>query len=305
MAFGAASTATLAEALAYPPYTLANTQLRTLPRASNGRDYMLYVALPESYAKEASRRYPVLYLCDGYWSFPHVYSDYGSLVGDKAVPECIIVGLGYAGENLDYGRMRLHELLPVNNGSSEDAGHAAEFLGVLEKEIIPYAEREYRANPSHRVLCGGSYGGVFTLYAMFTKPELFWGYVALSPVVNVGRWPVTSPGRGPDGWMFGYEDVFAKSGRPLNARLFMSVGSLEWPEQLETIRRFDKLLVERKYPGLSYEFRMVEGGRHVGTIAEILGLQFVFAPLAPETGPMKVYVIKRSAPATRPSNNVP
>ena len=244
-------------------------------------------------------------MCDGYWSFPHVYSDFGGLVNEKVAPECIIIGLGYAGENLDYGKMRLHELLPVNNGFSADAGHADEFLNVLETEIIPFVEREYRTDPSRRVLGGGSYGGVFTLYTLFTKPELFWGYMALSPVVNVGRWPEALPGGAHDGWMFGYEDAYSKRGRVLKARLFISVGALEWSEQLESIKRFDSLLVKRNYQGLSYRFRVVEGGRHVGTIAEVLGLQYVFEPLAPETGPRKEFVIKRQAPEMSPPSAAP
>jgi hypothetical protein len=52
-----------------PRHTLRNSELRSLPRAANGRDYLLYVALPYSYATEPGRRYPVLSVCDGYWDF--------------------------------------------------------------------------------------------------------------------------------------------------------------------------------------------------------------------------------------------
>lgn len=273
MAVGATTTARAADAPAFPPYTLANTQLRTLPRSSNGRDYILYVALPGSYAKERDRKYPVFYVCDAYWCFPRMHGIRDLLVYDKVVPEYIIVGLGYAGENLNYNLMRLHELLPVKLPKAEDSGHAEEFLGVIEREIIPFVEREYRTDPSHRVLSGSSFGGVFVLYAMFTRPELFWGYIANSPVVHVG-----------DDWMFAYEEAFAKSGRPLNTRLFMSMGSLEWPSQVESIRRFDTRLAGRKYSGLAYEFRVVEGERHGGANpeADTHALQFMFRPLAPD-----------------------
>jgi hypothetical protein len=288
---------------AYPPVTLGNTELRTLPRSSNGREYKLYVGLPWSYGKEPGKKYPVVYMCDAYWCFPREYAIRDLLMVDKVVPEYIIVGIGYAGDHLDYNTERLQELLPVPFGGSPTSGHADQFLGVIEKEIIPFVEREYSADPAHRVLGGSSFGGVFTLYAMFTKPELFWAYMAISPVVSVGEWPHAAAGA-PKGWMFGYEDAFARSGRPLNTRLFMSVGSLEWKEQVESIRRFDEILSKRGYKGLSYAFDLVEGERHGGTNpeAETRGLEFLFDPLAPEHGQMKRLVATPKEPRLALSN---
>jgi hypothetical protein len=48
-------------------------------------------------------------------------------------------------------------------------------------------------------------------------------------------------------------------------------------------------LEERRPAGLVLGFRLVESERHAGTKAEsyVRGMRFTFAPLAPETGPMK------------------
>jgi hypothetical protein len=50
------------------------------------------------------------------------------------------------------------------------------------------------------------------------------------------------------------------------------------------IKRFDARLRERAYPGLAYEFRMVEGEGHAGTKAESYnrGVRFSFSPRAPQ-----------------------
>ena len=156
----------LAAAPAHPPHVIGNSELRVLPKTAAGRHYQLSVGLPASYAQNPDRRYPVVYVTDGYWDFQKLDAIRGSLTFDKVVPEFIIVGLGYAGENLNHGQLRSWELSPVPLNDNPNTGHAAEFLETIEKTIIPFIEREYRADPSHRVLAGASLGGLFTLYSM-------------------------------------------------------------------------------------------------------------------------------------------
>ena len=219
----------------------------------------------------------MLYLTDGYWDFPLLCAIAGNLYYDQVLPEVIIVGIGYAGENPDFDVLRSYDLTPVadagKNKNRTMAGHAAEFLGVIEKEIIPFVEREYRVAPSYRALAGHSQGGLFALYAMFTKPELFQAYVALSPGVDWGN-----------EWIFRCEEQFAKSGRPLHARLFLTGAADEWPFLISSILRFNTQIRARAYPGLTYEWRLLEGERHSGGKAEghNRGFRFAFAPLAPK-----------------------
>ncbi len=269
-----------AASAALPPYVLPNSEMRALPVNAAGRHYLLHIGLPGNYAKQPNKRYPVVYVTDAYWDFVKITAFEGSLVYDKVVPEFITVGLGYVGDHLDYGDLRRWELSPVpfGDGGPEKSGHAADFLKTIETEIIPLIEREYRADPAHRILAGASLGGLFTLYTMYTKPDLFSGYIAATPAVVLGN-----------DWLFGYENDFVKAGRTLKARLFMAGGANESPGFLGGIRRFDQLIVSRKYPELAYQFREIENERHAGMQHEayVRGLQFVFAPLAPESGPSK------------------
>jgi predicted alpha/beta superfamily hydrolase len=257
---------------------VAGSEVRVLPRAGNGRSYQLYVGLPGSYEEEPARRYPVLYLCDGYWDFTLVNTVSGNLAFEKAIPEIIVVGIGYPGERPDYGRMRRWDLTPVPakyQGANYDgpSGHGQEFLSVIENEIIPLIEHEYRGDPSYRALAGSSLGGLFTLYAMLARPGLFSAYVAPSPAA---QWA--------EDWLLGFEDEFHHSGQPLGARLFMSYAEKDPAMILDGIKRFDTRLRERAYPGFAYEFRMVEGEGHIGTKAESFnrGVRFAFSPRAPQ-----------------------
>jgi predicted alpha/beta superfamily hydrolase len=273
-------TVVLPAAESLPPHTIANSQLRVLPVNAAGRHYQLHIALPADYAKDASKRYPVVYVTDGYWDFEKMVTIRGCLVYDKVVPEFIVVGLGYAGDKPDYDNLRWWELSPVPFGSRgpEVSGHARDYLTTIEKEIIPLIEREYRVDSSYRVLAGASLGGLFTLYSMYTEPGLFQAYIAATPAVTLAN-----------DWLFDYEKAFAKSGQPLKTRLFVSVGENERAQHLSGNKRFNERIASRKQGGLDYQFRIIEGERHAGMQIEsyVRGLQFAFAPLAPESGPSR------------------
>jgi hypothetical protein len=256
--------------------TRSRTPSCGLPRAANGRDYLLYVALPPDYASKPERKYPALYICDGYWDFTLLNGFYGNLRYDRVIPDFVIVGIGYAGEDPDYDSLRRYDYTPVPDPASDPegrtSGHAPEFLGVLADEIIPFVEREYRVDSSYRVLGGSSLGGLFALYALFERPGLFQAYIAPSPAVD---WA--------DDWLFEVEREAAARGTRLPARLYMTGAGEESPPFLAAIERFSARLEAHEHPGLVYEWRLIDGERHSGTKAESYnrGVRFAFAPLAP------------------------
>ena len=260
----------------HPPHIIGNSELRVLPKNAAGRQYQLHVGLPPSYATSPNRSYPVVFCTDAYWDFQKITAIHGSLIYDKVAPEFITVGLGYPGENLDYGRLRTWELLPMRWNNDPETGHAEEFLRTIAEEIIPFIEREYRVDSSHRVLAGASMGGLFTLYSMYTRPELFFGYIAVTPAVVIEN-----------DWLLGYEEKFVASGKPLPARLHVTGGGNESPAFLGGILRYNQRVSSRKHPELAYEFRLIDGERHAGMQLEayVRGLRFVFEPMAPERGP--------------------
>lgn len=260
----------------HPPHVIGNSELRVLPVNAAGRHYQLSVGLPARYAQNPDRRYPVVYVTDGYWDFQKLDAIRGSLTYDKVVPEFIIVGLGYAGENLNHGQLRSWELSPIEREGNPNTGHAAKFLETIEKTIIPFIEREYRADPAHRVLAGASLGGLFTLYSMYSKPELFHGWLAVTPAVVVGN-----------DWLLDYEEKFAEAGGAIKGRLHVSMGENEGVGFISGILRYNARVSARKHPDLAYQFRIIDGERHAGMQLEAYtrGLRFVFAPYAPEQGP--------------------
>ncbi len=251
----------------FPPHVLGNTQLRPLPRSANGSDYLLYVALPPDYATEKTKRYPVVYVTDGYWDFTLYNGFYGNLIYDRVAPHFIIVGFGYQGThtNAEYDVLRRPDYAPPPEG------HADQFLNIVEHEIIPFVEKEYRVDPSYRVLSGNSLGGCFSLYAMLARPGLFQAHVAASPAIPK---PLVA-----------LEEKFAASKQKLPARLCLTGAEKESPDFLANIVRFNERLAGRHYDGFAYLWRLIDGEKHTGTKSESYtrGLRFAFAPLAPKS----------------------
>ena len=244
--------------------TIPGTELRQLESAETGRSYDIYVRPPDEYAQN-QRKYPVLYVLDGQWDFKLLDSIYGGLQYDGFVPEMIIIGITYSGDSPDYSSLRAMDYTPVPDPSIPGSGDALKFLAFLKEELIPFIESEYRVDPSQRMLMGSSFGGTFTLYAMFTEPTLFRGYVAASPAVVFGNRDV-----------FKQEAAYANSHRELPVRLFLSVGeveSLRYP-----VEEFMQILSERNYTGLELETRTLEGEGHASNKPEAYnrGLRFVF-----------------------------
>jgi hypothetical protein len=237
-----------------------------LKSAATGRDNDLYIHLPSNYTQDATKKYPVLYILDGQWDFKLMDSVLGGLVYDKFVPDMILVGITYSGENPDYDGLRAMDYTPSATPQVKGSGNGPNFLKFLKTELIPFIETNYRADSSHRVLQGSSYAGLFTLYAMFAEPGLFSAYLAASPAVPYG-----------DRYAFKQEAEYARTHKELPVRLFLAVGGSEgltFP-----VKEFMQTLQSRDYKGLKLETRVIEGERHAGNKPETFnrGLRFLFS----------------------------
>jgi predicted alpha/beta superfamily hydrolase len=189
--------------------------------------------------------------------------------------EIIIVGIGY---KVDEDRMmglaqwaawRTRDYTPNQNEETEQywktklseivggefndvqSGGAVNFLRSLRTEIIPFVEANYRLSPD-RGLAGYSYGGLFTLYALFHAPELFQRYFAGSPTMREQ--------------LFEYEAQYAASHHDLAAKVFITEGGLE-SDLHEPIRRMVDRLRSRGYPGLEVLTQVFEGEGHSSAYA--------------------------------------
>lgn len=230
----------------------------------NGQEYLLQVSLPSGYAN-SNKKYPVVYLMDSQWDFPLLAALYGEQYYDGFIPEVIIVGVTWGGEHPNSDSLRARDYTPTNEKRLPQSGGADKFLDVIQQEVFPLVESNYRVDANDKTLVGCSLGGLFTMYTLFTHSSMFNRYVAASPAFTWG-----------DKVLYKYEEQYHANTSNPTAKLFMCVGGVEF-----SVPDFEKLtsfLNNRRYSNLQIESKVLENTGHSGTkgIGYEKGLQFVF-----------------------------
>jgi predicted alpha/beta superfamily hydrolase len=131
----------------------------------------LNIYLPDGYdAKDA--KFPVLYVLDADGRDQHIVPTARFLFVNGKMPKAIVVGVF----NID----RNHDFLPDSSQSATTGGGADKFLEFFKTELIPYINKNFKAEPFN-VLIGHSFGGVFVMHALLNDPDLFDAYIAIDP----------------------------------------------------------------------------------------------------------------------------
>ena len=115
--------------------------------------------------------YPVLYILDGDGYFPSIRTMVHQLSvinGNTALPQMIIVGISNNGN-------RTRDLAPTDSGGEK-------FVQFLEKDLMPYIEKNYTAAP-YRILIGHSLGGLMAVNSLLSHTALFNAYIATDPSI--------------------------------------------------------------------------------------------------------------------------
>lgn len=215
-----------------------------------------WVRVPLSYY-QSRERYPVIYMLDGHTPFPSMMS---GLVEQQAwggkMPEAIVVSIRNTNRSRD--------MTPTDDGKGGRVGGAGNFLDFIQKELIPLVEKKYRTQP-FRVFAGHSLAGLAVVYALVTRPDMFDGYIAASPVLRYDK-----------------RFVIREAGNSLPERygkrkaVFVSIG--DEPAYVDGFRSFERLLNKRKPKGLDFEFRRFKGENHGSVVlpAFFSGLRLIF-----------------------------
>ncbi len=220
-----------------------------------GRDVNLTIRLPRGYEVTESS-YPVLYDLNGFFSYTYDCGTVELLERSSDIPDIIVVGI----PTLTNGYVPT----PYEERGKDPAG-ADLSLKFFEEELIPLIESNYRTN-GYRILYGHSVGGLFTMYALFTQPELFTAYIAGSP------WFQTN-----DQYWLKHIDRMAEKRNLADKFLFMTVGKAESQLTIDTYRELEKWMNDHDLPGLTWQSSWVEGD-HGSMVGRNIydGLLFIF-----------------------------
>ena len=205
-------------------------KIKILSDALN-EERVISVYLPESY-NNGDEKYPVLYLLDGETHFVHACGAVDYMASMGVVPEMIVVAI----HNID----RNKDLSPVHVDRIPTSGGADKYLAYIADELMPYINKHYRSS-GYDLIFGHSFGGVFITYALLEKPELFDGYISISPYLQFADDHIVKEAEAKLLTSFD-KDVY----------YYLCVG--EEPAYYDAINYFSKVVDERRDPNFNYKF---------------------------------------------------
>jgi len=251
----------------------------TLTSKIMGEERTILVSTPPGY-EQSEQRYPVLYMTDGAAHLTHTRGTVDFLARNGLMPQLIVVGV----PNTD----RTRDLTPTNAGLPQDdgalrelptSGGASRFLDFFEQELFPHIDAHYRTLPL-RLFAGHSFGGLFALNALCTRPEMFKAILAVSPSL---QWDDELPLRQA-------KDFFDNRER-LDLTLFVAMANEEEGDPQPTrLDRLEQILASAKTKGFAWQVNRMPEETHGSVVlrAHYWGLRKVFEgwrlPTDPATG---------------------
>ena len=217
--------------------------------SETGRQYELYIRLPEGYSDTTGIQHPVIYYTDAMW---HVEMLSGS--AEFVTEDAILVGISWQKDiNEDLikergahvSRYRDYSILPSSNPEHQakyQFGQAGNHLTFIRNDVISYIESHYRTDPDNRTYFGYSMGGKFGAYILLTQPDTFKNYILGSPSL----------------WRENPHLSELAPKAALNANVFISYGSLE-EELREHIDTFIAMLKGKNDESLKLKQVVIEG----------------------------------------------
>ncbi|MBU5266720.1 alpha/beta hydrolase [Virgibacillus proomii] len=155
--------------------------------------YQIYVSVPELTAPNEG--FPVLYVLDGnayFTMFLEMMKLQIRRPDKTGIKPMVLVGIGYEG-NEPFNPLRVYDFTPPapivhlpkkpNGEPWPEHGGADSFLRFLEKKLKPAIENICAIHKKKQILFGHSLGGLFALYTLFNKTNLFHQYFVCSPSI--------------------------------------------------------------------------------------------------------------------------
>ncbi|WP_299487706.1 alpha/beta hydrolase-fold protein [uncultured Allomuricauda sp.] len=227
----------------------------------------ILISKPTLY-EERNERYFVVYVLDGNMNTGFT-SGIAELLYQSGFPRLLVIGIP--------STYRDRDLTPTAYGETTSGGGADNFLRFLKEELIPYVDENYRTH-DFKVLIGHSFGGLFATHTLYTEPDLFNAYVAITPTVVYDNFYSGNKLR-----------RFFRNKNTLPTSFFFSVGNEPNPEG-DAVFHLNELFKKEAPSDLSWKFEYYRKENHSTTplIATLDGLRFIFQDLVLEDEIVKI-----------------
>ena len=191
------------------------------------------IHLPRNYSRYTAQKYPVMYVLDGTSQDQHTADKIAVLSDAGLIPSAIVIGLPNTRGNRERDQTPPFMRRDVNDQNSP-YGAADKFLLFIEKELIPFVDRNYRTS-GYKMLSGNSRGGLFVFYTFLEKPDLFQARFCYSTPV----WRF-------DNLMVNKTAEFLRSSTGLSSFLYLSVGEKETEQMIGGFNKMVEVLKKNR-----------------------------------------------------------
>lgn len=245
-----------------------------------GEERRILVRTPQGY-EAGNQRYPVLYLLDGDAHIAHTSATAEFLARNGRMSELIVVAIPNTDRTRDLSPTHITTTGATGAPQFPTSGGGDKFLKFMETELFPQIEKNYRVHP-YRILAGHSLGGLFTVHAMISRPELFNAYIAVSPALQWDNQIVVKRA----------EDFF-KSRKEVPKTLVISLGNEPGPID-DAYHQFKQLLSRQQSKGFEWEALELADEDHGSVVlrSHYAALRKIYSdwriPQDPETGQVAV-----------------
>ncbi|MGD0754866.1 MAG: alpha/beta hydrolase-fold protein [Bacteroidales bacterium] len=237
-----------------------------------GENYLIQVGLPIGYSS-SHKSYPVLYVLDGDYAFGITKGIADLLMIGKEIKGIIVIGISYGKGVFAWSIKRTRDLTTSHDtifAKGQNTGGADNFLKFVQYELFPAVNRNYRTNPDSSAICGESLGGLLNSYILWKQPELFKGYIIISPSLVWNNKSVLK-----------LESEYFVKHKELNKAVYIAYGSLDSKEVIiSPATELIQMIQMHNYKGLRLVKRVFEGETHmsVPSVAITNGLKTLFKP---------------------------
>ncbi|WP_158265441.1 alpha/beta hydrolase [Blastopirellula marina] len=265
-------------------------------RSKQGLDYRIFLSIPDQ--SPPPEGFPVLFVLDGNAYFP-LAATLSRFQARGPRSGLVIVGIGYPTDDAFHMQRRTFDMttkadpkkLPPSRGGRgwHESGGADQFLEFIKNELRPLVAKKVAIDGERHAIVGHSFGGLFVMHTLFTHPNSFQTYIAISP----------------SGWWNDYallqeEKVFSRDVDSLEkpVRLLIEVGELELSgkegpaaslaptpamKEFGTTEDFAKRLSSVKSKSCEVRFKIYDGESHGSVVprAMIDAIRFSLPPTPP------------------------
>lgn len=221
------------------------------------------VSLPDSYSKNKTNKYPVLFLLDGDYLLDPFQGaiNYGAYWDD--FPEVIIVAISQNKKDERYSDCTFNTETGLPEGKGEN------FFEFIGQELLPFIEKSYRIAP-FRIIAGHDVTAGFLNFYLYKDKPIFNAYISLSPELPTQM-----------------EEIIPQRLLVLNQPIFYyhAIAGGDIKLNKERVIQLDSVLATIKKPNLNYLFDNFKGASHYSLVLQAIpnALYHIFGIYQPIT----------------------